>query len=151
MKKLIWVAGAVLAVSLLYPNGVDLSAYMPATVEETTVAAEPNADIVKALVGASSADRARIVGAYTGLKTVLNRDNGARINTTEKFEEVHANTLQLAIDQPGKYAGLDTAIEAVFRAAVQDENTDASVVNPVTPLMQNKLVSACDVVIASAK
>jgi hypothetical protein len=39
----------------------------------------------------------------------------------------------------------------VFAAAVKDADTDPSVVNPVTLLMQSKLVKACDVIIASAR
>ena len=69
----------------------------------------------------------------------------------EKLEEVQASTLQLAIETPGKYPNLDAAIEAVFYNAVQDENTDASVVNAVTPVIQAKLVKACDIVMASAR
>lgn len=153
MKKLVWVAGVLLCFAIFYPNGVDVSAYLPlpAETDDAEVSATPNADIVKALANASVTDKARVVSVYNGLKEVLNRDNAARVNTTEKFEELHARTLQMAIETPGKYPGLDTAIEAVFYAAVHDKDTDASVVNPVTLLMQSKLVAACDVVIASAK
>lgn len=150
MKKLVWVAGLVLLFAILYPNGIDVSSYFPAA-EETTSDADPDATIVKLLSGAPYADKARVVSVYSGLKTVLNRDKGVRVNNTEKFEELQSRTLQMAIDNKGKYEGLDAAIEAVFAAAVKDSATDPTVVNAVTPEMQAKLVNACDIVIASAR
>lgn len=150
MKKFVWAAGLVLAFAVFYPNGITLSSFSKPAEETTEPAATPDAEIVKLLSGASAAEKARIVSVYRGLKAVLAKDNGARVNTTEKWEEVQASTLNLAIDTPGKYAGLDEAIEAVFYNAVHDADTDASVVNAVTPLMQAKLVKACDIIIASA-
>jgi hypothetical protein len=153
MKKLVLAAGVLLGFAVFFPNGINVSKYFskPVAVDDVAVSAEPDAAIVKALTGATAADKARVVSVYTGLKEVLNRDNAARVNTTEKFEELHARTLQMAIATPGKYEGLDAAIEAVFAAAVKDADTDPSVVNPVTLLMQSKLVKACDVIIASAR
>ena len=152
MKKLVWVAGLVLAVAIVYPNGFTLPSF--STSAETTpavVVVPPDAEIVKLLVPATAAEKARIISVYRGLKAVLNKDNGKRVNTTEKWEEVHGETLTLAIESPGKYPGLDEAIDAVFYRAVQDKDTDASVVNAVTPLVQSKLVKACDTIIASAR
>lgn len=151
MKKLVWVAGLVLAVAIVYPNGVTLPSFSKPAEETPAVDVPADAEIVKLLANASAADKARIVSVYRGLKTVLNKDNGKRVNTTEKWEEVHGETLTLAIETPDKYPGLDEAIEAVFYKAVQDDDTDASVVNAVTPLMQAKLVKACDTIIASAR
>jgi hypothetical protein len=150
MKKLVWVAGLVLAFAVFYPNGVTLPSFST-TAEDLSPDVAPDATIVKLLANAPPADKARIVSVYRGLKTVLNKDNGQRINTTEKWEEVHGETLNLAIDKPGTYEGLDEAIEAVFYAAMHDADTDASVVNAVTPLVQAKLAKACDTIIASAK
>ena len=61
------------------------------------------------------------------------------------------NTLQLAIEKPGKYAGLDTAIETVFQNAVKEAKADPSVVNPMTPEIQAKVIEACEIVIVSAR
>jgi hypothetical protein len=152
MKKMVWVAAALLVFALFFPNGVSLPSFSSVSNSDVAVGtATPDATVAKLLAPASRAEKNRVVGVYSGLKTVLTRDNGKRINTTEKWEEVQAQTLQMAIDEPGKYEGLDEAIEAVFVAAVKDDNTDPTVVNPVTPEMQAKLIKACDVLIASAK
>jgi hypothetical protein len=52
--------------------------------------------------------------------------------------------LQLAIDTPGKYKGLDDAIETVFLKTV---GTDVMPNNPDT---QKKLVTACEIIANSA-
>lgn len=150
MKKLVWIAGAILLLSILYPNGIDLSGFKPAPPAAASTE-QPDPTISKILSGADYADKVRIVGVYRGLKTVLKNDDGKRVNNTEKMADLQANTLELAIEKPGKYVGLDVAIENVFKTTVQDKNTDASVVNPVTPEMLKKLIKACDIVIASAQ
>lgn len=150
MKKLVWIAGAVLLFAVVFPNGIDVAGLLKPAAVVPSVNATPDAKIVELLSSATTADKARVVSVYTGLKEVLARDNAKRVNTTEKWSELQAATLQLAISTPGKYPGLDEAIEAVFYKAVQDKDTDASVVNPVTATMQEKLLKACDVVIASA-
>ena len=151
MKKLVWVAGLVLLFAVVYPNGITLPSFSKPADEAPVVTVPADETIAKLLASASAADKARIVSVYRGLKTVLNKDNGKRVNTTKKWEEVHGETLTLAIETPGKYPGLDEAIEAVFYRAIQDDDTDASVVNAVTPLVQSKLVKACDTIIASAQ
>lgn len=149
MKKFVWVAGVLLLFSLMFPQGLPLPKFptppaVPApTPEPPTVVDVEIADILKS---ATAADKARIVDVYTGLRTVLLRDGGKRVTTTEKFADLQANTLQLAIDTPGKYSGLDVAIERVFAAAVGTKDVVA-----VTPEMQKGLVQACDVIIASAR
>lgn len=151
MKKLVWVAGLVLFFAVVYPNGITLSSFSKPAEEDASADVAPDAAIVGLLSDATAADKARIVSVYRGLKTVLNNDNGKRLNTTEKVEEVHGSTLNLAIETPGKYPGLDAAIEAVFYAAMKAADTDPSVVNAVTPLVQAQLVKACDTIIASAR
>lgn len=150
MKKLVWIAGAVLLFAVVFPNGIDVAGLLKPAAVVPSVNATPDAKISELLSRATAADKARVVSVYTGLKEVLSRDSAKRVNTTEKWEELHAATLQMAVSTPGKYPGFDEAIEAVFYKAVQDKNTDASVVNPVTPEMQEKLLKACDVIIASA-
>lgn len=152
MKKFVWIAGALLLFSLMFPQGLSLPKFpvVPSVPDPAPAPVAPavdsDAEIVDLLRAAAQPDKARIVGVYTGLRTVLLRDGGKRVTTTEKFADLQANTLQLAIDTPGKYPGLDVAIERVFAAAVGTKDVVA-----VTPEMQKSLVHACDVIIASAR
>lgn len=148
MKKLVWVAGVLLAISFVFPNGITLPtppAPVPAP-EPPAPTVPADADIVAALKNAESADKARIVSVYSGVIRVLKRDGGKRVANTEKWADMHANTLQLAIDTPGKYPGLDVAIEAVFAREIGTDD-----VLQVDAEVQKKLVRACEVVIESAK
>ena len=149
MKKLVWVAGAILIFSLVFPNGINVRPPVkptPTPVDPAVPAATPDAKIVELLSSASAADRGRIISVYTGLRTVMLRDKGKRINTTEKLAELQANTLQLAIDKPGTYPGLDVAIDAVFAAQIGTDDVLA-----ITDEVTQRVVKACDIIIASAK
>lgn len=156
MKKLLVFAGALLFLSFVFPNGVPLKPIVPAPVvpvvppEPVTPPAPPaetSAEIVRILATAPVADRDRISGVYDALKVIMTvRDNGKRINTTEKWAELQANTLQLAIDTPGKYPGLDAAIEQVFKDKVGTDD----VLSMTTDTLQ-KIAKACEVVSASAQ
>ena len=140
---LLWLAGGLLAVSLLFPNGPKLSKPTPAT---PVVAHATDAKIVTLLANADAADKARINGIYTALVAVLKKDAGKRITTTEQWADLQANTLQLAIDTPGKYPGLDTAIEAVFMAKLGTDDVLSG-----TPETQAKLIDACETIASSAR
>ncbi|NDD52740.1 hypothetical protein EBZ39_02470 [bacterium] len=145
MKKLVWVAGLILLVSLVFPNGPKLPSFNAAVVRPVVADAPVAADIVKLLSGATAADRARIYDVYTSLKTVLQRPTAPdRITTTEKWEELHGHTLELAIDQVNKYPGLDVAIENVFKTTVGTDD-----VLPGNPETLKKLGEACDIVASS--
>ena len=151
MKKLMWVAAAILAVSLLFPHGLgSLSPTpapqpIPAPGPETTVT--PDAEILKLLSNAAVADKKRISDVYSGMRFVLARDKGVRVSTTEKFAALHANTLQLALNyEPGKYSGLDVAIDRVFKTTLGTDD-----VLSMTGDVLQKVLTACDIVIASAK
>ena len=139
MKMLVWVFGALLALSFVFPNGLDgvLVRPEPQPLMAVVAGADAEPEIVKLLTGADTADKIRIYDVYTGLITVLNRDAGKRVSTTEKLAELQENTLQLAIDKPGKYPGLDEAIERVFLAAVGTDD-----VMPGNPAVRNKLIEA---------
>jgi hypothetical protein len=146
MKKLVWLAGLLLAVSIVFPNGLPIKSFVKPAPEVVEPAGPTDAAIVKALTGVTPEDRARIVGVYTGLLNVLGRDKTAELmNTTDKWEIVQQNTLSVAIDKPGKYAGLDVAIEAVFLKTVGTDD-----VLPVTPDTVKKLKDACSIVLNSA-
>lgn len=143
-KVVLWLAAALLAVSIVFPNGPKLG--KPAAPAAPVVEHATDAAIVKLLATADSADKARINGIYTALAAVLKKDAGKRITTTEQWADLQANTLQLAIDTPGKYPGLDTAIEAVFLAKLGTDD-----VLPGTPETQGKLIDACETIASSAR
>lgn len=146
MKKLVLAAGLLLFLSLVFPNGPQLPVVKPPVVRPVVASAPVDAEIVKLLTGSDAADRARIYDIYSALKTVLQRPTApARITTTEKWEEVHGHTLDLAIEQVNKYPGLDAAIERVFKTTVGTDD-----VLPGTPDTLKKLAAACDVVANSA-
>lgn len=140
---ILWLAGAMLAVSLLFPNG--FSSQKPADESAPAAPKETDPDVVAKLVDATPAELARINGVYSALVVVLKRDVGKRVKTTEQWEELAANTLQLAIEHPGTHSGLDEAIEAVFVKTVG--TTDVLPNNPDT---QAKLIKAAEIIANSA-
>lgn len=145
MKKLVWVAGLVLVVALLFPNGITLPKPQP-TPAPVDVDVPVDAAVVKALATATPEDKAHVAGIYDAMATVLKRDNGQRIKTTERWADYQANMLQLAVTTPGKYEGLDVAIEGVFKTQLGTDDVIAN--NPET---QQKLVKACEIIAASAR
>jgi hypothetical protein len=139
---LVWVAGAVLAVSFVWPQ---LPESAPSAPPVATPDAETDSEIVATLKSATAADKRRIVGVYSGLVTVLKRDAGQRVKNTEQWAELQARTLELAIDEPGKYPGLDRQIEAVFLRCVGTDD-----VVPANAETQQKLIRAAEMVANSA-
>lgn len=145
MKKLVWVAGLVLLLSVVFPNGIKI----PTVTKPDAVvvpAGETDATIVSLLKPATAEDKGRVVSVYDGLKFVLQRDKGQRVNTTEKWAELQANTLNLSVEQVGKYPGLDAAINDVFKRVVGTDD-----VLPATADTQLKLVKACEIIANSAR
>lgn len=146
MKKLVWVAGAVLLVSFVFPNGVAIPVVKPA-VDVVEPSAAADAEISKLLRNADAADKGRVRSIYSGLASVLRRDATVkRLRNTEQWAEVHAATLDLAVEQVGKYPGLDVAINDVFLRVVGTDD-----VMPANDSMRAKLIEACDVIVASAR
>lgn len=143
MKKLIWVAGLILALAFVYPNGFTWPAVKPVPVPVDVVASD---EIVKILKDATAEDKAHVAGIYAAMATVLKRDNGVRIKTTEKWADYQANMLQLAVETPGKYPGLDVAIENVFKSQLGTDDVAA-----VTVETQQKILKACQIIAASAQ
>jgi hypothetical protein len=143
MKKLVWVFGVLLLLSFVFPHLSKLTGGKPA---QPTVTAVTDDTITGILQQATAADRARVAGIYSGLNYVINRPTfGQRVNTTEKWAELQASTLQLAVAEPGKYAGLDAAIEAVF---LKEVGTDD--VLPTNEATRKKLSAACEIIENSA-
>jgi hypothetical protein len=146
MKKLVWIAGLLLVTSLVFPNGPSFNWKKPGPSPTPAPAVKVDAEIVKLLNGSPAEDRARIRDVYTSLKVILQRPTAPqRVTTTEKWEELHGRTLELAIDQVGKYPTLDEQIERVFLAAVGTDD-----VLPGNPETFKKLMEACDTVAGSA-
>lgn len=80
-----------------------------------------------ALSGASKADKARVSSFYDSMADVVKRSQ--LITTVEGFRRVHANSLDEAFkgtDLPGKYRGLDVAINATLVDAIGTDNTGLS-------------------------
>lgn len=146
MKKLVLVAGAFLLFSLLFPNGITLPAVQPAVVAPVVPAVDTDSKIVELLKEATPEDKARVVSIYDGMRFVLARDKGERIGSTEKWADFQANTLQLAVEQVGRYPGLDDAIEAVFAKQVGTDD-----VVPTNDETRQKLLKACEIIAASAR
>lgn len=145
MKNFVWIAAALLVLSFIYPNGPTLPVRPP--VPQPAPAPAPVVDerLAALLAKADAADKQRIADVYNALIFVLRRDAGARVTTTEQWADLAANTLQLAIETPGKYPGVDTAIESVFLATVGTDD-----VLPNNPDTQQKLIAACEIVVNSA-
>jgi len=144
LNKLVWLAGALFLLSVVYPHG---PAFLhPAAKPVTPVtphAVDPT--IQRLLANASTEDRGRVESVYNGLGFVLKRDAGKRIATTEQWAELQANTLQLAIEHPGKYPGLDVAIDDVFKTKVGTVD-----VLPSNADTRAKLLDACATIASSA-
>ena len=143
MKKLVWLAGLLLVVAIVYPNGITLPSSTPTP---PAVVVPVDDEIVKILAKATAEDKAHVAGVYDAMATVLKRDNGVRIKNTERWSDYQANTLQLAVETPGVYTGLDVAIEAVFKREIGTDD-----VQPNNPETQQKLIRACEIVSASAR
>lgn len=148
LNKLVWLAGILLVLSFVFPDGFKLPGSTPQAVEPVVTGPIDEA-IVSALVNATPEDREHIAGIYTGLVTVLTRDSNklpTRITTTEQWADLQANTLQLAVETPGVYPGLDTAIEGVFAQVMGTDD-----VLSVTPDVRQKLIAACETITNSAR
>jgi hypothetical protein len=147
---LVWLAGLLLAVSIVFPNGPQftrpVSPVTPAPAP--TVPADPK--IVEILAKATAADKTHINGLYRALADIVRRDKEKLIKTTEQWELLHANHLNLAIGDTalqGKYEDLDAAIEAVFESKL---GKDKEVV-PADEKTKALIIEACDIVAASAQ
>lgn len=151
MKKLVWIAGVVLALSFVFPNGVTINLPTPVVPVDPTPAPVGNKDpkIAALLRGASAKDRASVRGIYTGAADVLRRDGGKQMRTTEHWANYQARALNFAVDGTdlkGKYPGLDVAIDEVFARLVGTKDVVA-----VDAVMLQKLIEACETVANSAK
>jgi hypothetical protein len=123
-----WILGAVVVFAALQflPKGPPRSA---ATGPVATV-----------LESAPSSDRARVASIYSSLADVVERDGGKLIPTTAVWRAIYADALRLAAggtDLPGKYPGLDKAIEEVLAQHYPLDNL------PIDPVLAQKIATAC--------
>lgn len=101
------IAAVLLVVAFVPPKGVDVTPAEKSKVESV-------------LASASKQDRARVRAYYTAMADVVRRDDHI-IATVGKWRTANANALDLAFkgtDLPGKYAGLDVAIDELLVKAV---------------------------------
>lgn len=109
-------------------------------------AAGPVAD---ALRNASPRDRARVASVYRALADVTARDSGQQIATLASWRAVHASALRLAAggtDLPGKYPGLDVAVDSVLANAVGSLEDV-----PMSRDVVQKLVAGCNSVVKQSE
>lgn len=105
-------------------------------------AAGPVADALRV---ASPRDRARVASIYKALADVTARDAGQQIKTVGAWRAVHASALRLAAggtDLPGKYRGLDVAVDTVLRESLGSLDDV-----PMTSDVVGKLVAGCNKVV----
>jgi hypothetical protein len=96
--------------------------------------------VAKALASASSAERARVASIYDALADLIERDGGKLIPTTAVWRAIYSDALRLAAggtDLPGKYPGLDKAVEEVLAQHYPLDNL------PIDTAMAGKIAAGC--------
>jgi hypothetical protein len=124
--------------------GLLLAAFLPTAA--VNVPAVEQSKVAAVLKSASKQDKARVRAYYASLADVVKRDDRI-ITTVGKFRTTNANALDLAFkgtDLPGKYAGLDVAIEDVLVKAIGKDDVALS------PDKRASLVKALEEVAADA-
>lgn len=102
------------------------------------VATGPVASVMQS---ASSTDRKTLAALYTALADVTQRDGANRqISTTGIWRRFHSAALRLAVggtELPGKYPGLDKAVEEVLAQHFSLDDV------ALTDELRSKVVAAC--------
>lgn len=133
------VMAAVVAVALIW-------AFIPAKVTTPLVVA-PKSPVTAALSPASRQDKARVAAFYSAMADVVEREQSLA-TTVGGFRELHARSLDRAFkgtDLPGKYPGLDLAIDEKLAAAVGKEDV------PLPPAKRQSLIQALKDVATDAR
>lgn len=110
--------------------------------------ADVTGPVALALKSAPSTDRARVASVYAALADLIDRDGGSRIATTALWRAVYQDALRLAAggtDLPGKYPGLDKAIEETLAKYYTLDNL------PIDKTLASKIAAACRDVEGQAK
>lgn len=101
----------------------------------------PAGPVAEALRSASSSDRKTVASLYSALADVTERDGRDRqIGTTQSWRSCHSAALRLGVggtSLPGKYPGLDAAVEQVLSQYFPLENL------PLTDELRAKIVAGC--------
>ena len=112
--------------------------FAPSRGPATPVVVQPTGSVSKAMAGATRQDKARVSAFYASLADVVERDEKV-IPTVGAFTTLHSRSLDLAFkgtDLPGKYKGLDKAINDQLVAAVGTDDV------PLPPAKRLSLVQA---------
>lgn len=107
----------------------------------------PSSPVSSALSKATAADKQRVHQFYAAVADVVERDKKL-VATVGQFRRVHANSLDAAFmgtDLPGKYVGLDAAIEAELVQAIGKDDV------ALTPEKRQALVTALKGVASAAR
>ena len=121
-------------------------AFLP-TKGVTPVVVPPSSPVTAALSPASRQDKARVAAFYSAMADVVERD-AKLVPTVGSFRELHARSLDAAFkgtDLPGKYPGLDVAINDKLKAAVGTDDV------PLPPAKHQSLVQALKDVATDAR
>lgn len=114
-------------------------AFIPTKGTDTTpVVVSPKSPVTAALSPASRQDKARVAAFYSAMADVVERDTSV-IPTVGAFRTLHSRSLDLAFkgtDLPGKYPGLDVAINSQLVEAVGTDDV------PLPPAKRLLLVQA---------
>jgi len=97
--------------------------------------------VTAALRSASSSDRKLVSSMYTSMADIIERDAATQqISTTGIWRRCHSSALRLAFggtSLPGKYPGLDTAVEQVLSQSFTLDDV------AMTPELRAAIAAAC--------
>lgn len=138
MKHIFAIIAAVALVWAFLPAPNPLPEPQPAPQPTPTPVVVPTSPVTAALLPATKQDKARVAAFYSAMADVVERDPKL-VKTVGNFRELHARSLDAAFkgtDLPGKYPGLDLAINDRLKAAVGTDDV------PLPPAKQQLLVQA---------
>jgi hypothetical protein len=104
--------------------------------------------VATAMRSAPSTDRQRVASIYASLADLIERDGGSTIATTAIWRAIYSDALRLAAggtDLPGKYPGLDAAIEQVLAEHYSLDNL------PIDKALAAKIAAGCRAVEAQVE
>ena len=133
------VMAAVVAVALIW-------VFIPSKGTIPVVVA-PTSPVTAALSPATRQDKARVAAFYSAMADVVERETSLA-TTVGGFRELHARSLDRAFkgtDLPGKYPGLDLAIDQKLVAAVGKDDV------PLPPAKRQSLIQALKDVATDAR
>jgi hypothetical protein len=122
---------------LVFAAAVAFAALQFISVPQRSAATGP---VSVALRSASSQDRAEVASIYASLADLIERDGGRLIPTTAVWRAIYSDALRLAAggtDLPGKYPGLDRAVEEVLAQHYPLDNL------PIDKAMADKIAAGC--------